>query len=140
VDSGQDRRGALTGEGNVSFELGKAQTDEAMQLTPAITVVLGEPVEEANELPELIARFVNGRGGGRAFLDGEASDAERIEGVGLGAPQVLLVEALCAERIKEGYAVASLAQGGEEVAPVVSGGLHRHEDIVGGAEEANILS
>ena len=86
----QDRAGELAVEAvHVAGEFGEAEIDQAMQLAHAIAEVLQQPLAQAHELAQLLGRRIGQAGGRRALLGGEAGDAERIDGVGLGALEIL---------------------------------------------------
>lgn len=89
----EQRRGFVRAQvANEAGELGEGQIDRPVQLAHAVAEVLHESIAQADKLAQL-ERGLIGQGRGRGpFLLGEASDGERVEGVGLGSPQVLTRE------------------------------------------------
>ena len=82
----QDGAGELAVEAaDVAGELGEAEIDQAVQLAHAIAEVLQQPVAQAHQLAQLLGGRVGQAGGRGTLLGGEAGDAERVDGVGLGA-------------------------------------------------------
>jgi hypothetical protein len=112
---------------DVAGELGEAEVDQAVKLAHAITEVLHQPVTQANELAQLLGGGVGQPRGRGALLCGEAGDAQGVDGVGLGALQILAGEAMGAQRIEQRHREAACGQRGKQILPVMAGGFHGHQ-------------
>ncbi len=98
---------------DVAGELGEAEVDQAVKLAHAITEVLHQSVTQANELAQLLGGGVGQPRGRGALLCGEAGDAQGVDGVGLGALQILAGEAMGAQRIEQRHREAACGQRGK---------------------------
>ena len=108
-------------------ELGEAEIDQAMELTDTVAEVGDQAVAMADQFAQLVGGGIRQPGRGRPLLGAETGNAERVDGVGLGALQILAGEAPGAQRIEQRHRVAVRRQRGEQVAPVMPGRLHRHQ-------------
>ena len=124
---------------HVAGELREAEVHQAMQLPNAVPEVLHEPVPQPDELAQLQGRPVGQPGRHRPLLSREASDAGRVDGVGLGPLEILAGEAARPQRVEQGHGEACRRERGEEVLPVVAGGLHGHQQVARVAEQPNQL-
>ena len=89
----QDGAGELAVEAaHIAGEFGEAEIDQAVQLPHAIAEVLQQPLPQAHQFAQLFGRGIGQPGGRGLFLGGEAGEAERINGIGLGALQILLAK------------------------------------------------
>ena len=137
----QDGAGQLAVEAvDVASEFREAQIDQAMQLAHAIAEVLQQPLAQVHQLAQLLGYGVGNASARRPFLRCEPGDAKRVDGVGLGALEILGGEAMGAQRIDQGHGKTSRGQRGEEVLPVMTGGLHGDQHIAGRAEQIEQLA
>ena len=136
--AGEGLRGGISGEqaggehaveaADVAGELGEAEIDQAMQLADAVVEVLAQPVAMADQLAQGLGDLVVQMGGFGALLEGEAGEAVGVDGVGLGALEAAVLEAPGDERVEQRDLVPGGGQHGEQVLPVMAGGLHDDED------------
>ena len=82
----------------------------------------------ADQFAQLVGGDIRQPGHGRALLGAEAGNAQHVDGIGLGALQILAGKAAGAQRIEQRDRVAARRQRGEQVAPVMPGRLHRHQE------------
>ena len=68
-------------------ELGEAEIDQAMELTDTVAEVGDQAVAMADQFAQLVGGGIRQPGHGRALLGAEAGNAQRVDGVGLGARQ-----------------------------------------------------
>ena len=115
-------------------QLGEAEVDEAVQAIDLLLRLRHELVAQPHQLAQLLRGLVGDGDGRRTLLAKKACDADSVDGVGLGALQVLFGEAARAQWIDEHDAEALADEEGEEVLPVVTGGLHGDQDVFGGAQ------
>ncbi len=106
-----------------------------MQLTLPVAQVLDEANAQAHQLAQLFGGLVARRDGGRPLDRGEACDSDRVDGVGVRAPQVLLGEAPTAQRVDDRDGEAPARQRALEVLAVMPGGLHHDEAVRDFTEE-----
>ena len=72
-----------------------------MELAHPVAEVLAQPVAMTHQLAQLLGGGRRQPGRGRALLAAEASEPQRIDGVGPGAFQVLALEAMAAQRVDQ---------------------------------------
>jgi hypothetical protein len=72
-----------------------------MELAHTVTEVLAQPIAKPDELAQFLGRSIGQPAGRRAFLRGEARNPHRIDGIGLGALQVLASEAARPQRVQQ---------------------------------------
>ena len=137
---GQDGGGESRVEGShEGGEFWESQVDEAVELSQPVGEVLDQSFMEEDELFQLGGIGVDGGLWGEGLLPGESSDAEGVDGVGLGPGQVFLCEAVGANGIDDGHSVGSVPQEGTQVLAVVSGGLLGDEQPAGLSQQAEQL-
>ena len=112
---------------DVAGELGEAEIDQAMELTDTVAEVGDQAVTMADQFAQFVGGGIRQPGRGRPLLGAETGNAQRVDGVGLGALQIFAGEAPGPQRIEQRHRVAVRRQRGEQVAPVMSGRLHRHQ-------------
>ena len=117
-------------------ELGEAEVDEPVQLAQAVADVLHQTIAQPDQLTQLLCGAVGQPRRGGAFLGGEARDAAGVDGVGLGARELLVGKPPRAQRIEQGDGEAARHQHGEEILPVMAGRLQGDERVGRRPEQA----
>ena len=85
---------------HVTFELGEPEVDKTVELSYAVAKGMNETIPVSYELTKLFGPRIGWSRDHRSFLSQKTCDAERIDGVGLRALQILLGKATCAEGVE----------------------------------------
>jgi hypothetical protein len=102
----------------VTSKLREAEVDEAMKLPEAVAEVSDQTVAMADQFAQLVGG-IRQPGHGGTLLGTEAGNTQRVDGIGLGALQILTGKAPGAQRIEQRDRIAVRGQRGEQVAPVM---------------------
>ncbi len=108
-----------------------------MELADAIAEVLDQTISQPDEFAQLLGRAVGQAAGRRPLLSPKAGQAEGIDGIRLGALQIFLRKAMGPQRVDQGDRDALGCQRGEDILPVVAGGLHDHQQVRGSPQPVN---
>src|SRR5713226_9062301 len=84
---------------------------------------------QVDELTQLLSGLMRQLRCFRSLLCSEPGDAERVHVISLGALQFLLSEAPSTYWVEQRNSEAVCRERGEQVPPVVTGRLHRHQTV-----------